>query len=285
MAGGKKPGSEGVNGILSPIDPGTSCLQASPVPGPFCGAANHASTTLKYSSPCYLDSFKTSYYDLDYRSKNGGLSKWLVLEYYDGSVIDVNIDEILDESMTESAAMLMRSETRAGEAARMFPSRINPATAPRLWQAKENVLKIMDDYNATFILGGAFPAVWMILTMGIGTSLGASSRRGVPRSMFPRSIKSAAQEEVILGNQRIGEIVRWGEGQSAEGVAATVARTENLTPAAVKEMIQKGLNRKSAESMAATYERALANPVKAGANAQLKPRLTLMKKILELWPE
>ena len=93
------------------------------------------------------------------------------------------------------------------------------------------------------------------------------------------------EKDGVLSNKRFGEIVRWGKSQSADGVAATVARTANLTRSDVKEMIQKGLNRKSVEAFIEVYKKALANPRKAKANLQLEPRLKLMRKILELWPE
>jgi len=93
------------------------------------------------------------------------------------------------------------------------------------------------------------------------------------------------EKDGVLSNKRFGEIVRWGKSQSADGVAATVARTASLTRPGVKEMIRQGLNRKSVEAFIEVYKTALANPRKAKANVQLEPRLKLMRKILELWPE
>jgi hypothetical protein len=80
-----------------------------------------------------VDDFESAHYDIDYRSEGGNLSKWIVLNYRDGTTREINIDTIADST-------------------------------PKLAAAKKDVLKIMDDYNALFILG-AFPTVFFILTM------------------------------------------------------------------------------------------------------------------------
>jgi hypothetical protein len=80
-----------------------------------------------------VDDLESAYYDLDYRSQGGNLSKWLRVRYRDGSLKEINLDDI-------------RPET------------------PKLWAAKQEALRIMDDYNALFILG-TFPTVFFVLTM------------------------------------------------------------------------------------------------------------------------
>jgi hypothetical protein len=87
----------------------------------------------KIKPPKGIDDFESTRYDLSYRSEKGVLSKWITASYRDNSVKDINID-----SITEAT--------------------------PRLWAAKKEVLKVMDDYNAMFILG-AFPTVFFIITI------------------------------------------------------------------------------------------------------------------------
>ncbi|WP_213955970.1 hypothetical protein [Variovorax sp. dw_954] len=239
--------------------------------------------TTPYSSDRYLDNFTAAYYDISYRSEHGNLSTWVILEYSDAALIDFNISEIVGYGMSREAAISARAEVTVGQQNRLFPNSINSSSAPRLWDAKQAILKIMDDYNFNFIVG-TLPAVIFILTMGIGMSASAA-----PRSRFPRRIATpqtvAAEEGALLGNREIADIVKWGEGTSAQGVAATVARTQSLNRSMVIDMIKKGLNRQSVEAMANIFRRGLASPVKAGAGPQLAPRLQLMERILELWPK
>jgi hypothetical protein len=48
----------------------------------------------------------------------------------------------------------------------------------------------------------------------------------------------------MLSSDEIGrEIVLWGTGQDADAVAQTIARTQQVSPEVVKEMIGKGLTR------------------------------------------
>jgi hypothetical protein len=93
------------------------------------------------------DDFESAYYDLDYRSEKGNLSKWLRVTYRDGSVKDIRLDDIRPDQ-------------------------------PKLTAAKAEALRIMDDYNALFILG-AFPTVFFLLTMA--TSIDPAAPNPTPR--------------------------------------------------------------------------------------------------------
>lgn len=101
-------------------------------------------------------------------------------------------------------------------------------------------------------------------------------------------------EAQALTNARGGELVHWGSGQGAAGVAETEAAARGLTSEGVRQMVEDGLTRPWVESMAATYERMIGAYEKAAAegtklgvdvNKQLVPRLELMKGILDLWPK
>jgi len=106
--------------------------------------------------PKSIDDFDAVYYDIDYRSVKGNLSKFLVARYSDESRRDIPLDAI------------------------------EPAT-PRLFAAKREALKVMDDYNTLFILG-TFPTVFFIITIQpLATPVGSrspgysASRRTVPK--------------------------------------------------------------------------------------------------------
>jgi hypothetical protein len=131
------------------------------------------------SHTLYVDNFEHAYYDIDYRPDvKGHLSKWIVLDYADGTVIEVSIDDIGDECMSSPRSVEeSKSRGHVGDGNRIFPAKVNHDTTPRLWQVKWQVLKIMDDYNTLFMLT-AFPAVWMILTMPIGMAGPGSKAKG-----------------------------------------------------------------------------------------------------------
>lgn len=132
----------------------------------------------------YVDAYGSAVYDMDYKSVKGGLSKWIRVSFtFGGTVqIDINIDAISDE--TETAEQMVQDMfDHVGDGGRVFPKKMNKSTTPQLWEAKKHVLQIMDDYNTLFILG-AFPTVWLILTMGIGATgggRGSSGGRGTIR--------------------------------------------------------------------------------------------------------
>lgn len=86
----------------------------------------------------------------------------------------------------------------------------------------------------------------------------------------------------VLTNAQAGSIIGWGTSQA--GAGATQALARGLTRAAVEQMKRQGLNRMTVEKLVQTYEQGIAKAAQTGIeNAQLAPRLELMKKILSLW--
>lgn len=181
----------------------------------------------------YVDAYDAAYYDIDYKSVKGGLSKWIKVSYsYGGSAsTEINIDDISDA--TEDAAQMVQDMfDHVGAGGRVFPKQMNRSTTPQLWQAKQHVLRIMDDYNALFILGGAFPTVWMILTMGIGAAGGARGGRGsstvrrpLGRGRMPGAGGKQAppETESSPGGTKQGEAAETTEPQSPARVAGAKA--------------------------------------------------------------
>ena len=81
-----------------------------------------------------------------------------------------------------------------------------------------------------------------------------------------------------------GEIIGWGTSNSAEAVRQTETVTQNLTPETVRAMQARGLTRDWVVRNLAKYEAAAATGGDKLRNAQLLPRLNLMRRLLELWP-
>jgi hypothetical protein len=128
----------------------------------------------------YVDLFTEAYYDLSYRAEGGNLSKWLTLEYADGTLIDINVDDIVE---TDPAGTSMPDAMRAGYVGlggRIFPSVLTSRTVPRLWNAKRGAIQVMEEYNYEFMLT-ALPAVIFILSMAGAAPVRPQPARGVPR--------------------------------------------------------------------------------------------------------
>jgi hypothetical protein len=130
-----------------------------------------------------VDAFVDAIYDLDFGSEQGRLSKWLTLRYADGPTLHVMLDDIGDEALDARAVIRDAIDgARVCDGGRVFPRRMNRSTTPRLWAAKREALRIQDDYNAEFILGHAFPAVFSVLAASatLGGPTPATTRRPLP---------------------------------------------------------------------------------------------------------
>ena len=98
----------------------------------------------------YVDMFASVVYDLDYRAEGGNLSKWLKVNYPDGVVIDINIDDILEKSMSSEEGRNAMAQGHPGEGGRIFPSELNPRTTPGLYAAKQSAIEAMEKSNLDF---------------------------------------------------------------------------------------------------------------------------------------
>lgn len=251
----------------------------------------------------YVDAYDNATYDIDYKSMKGGLSKWIRVSYTFGGAaqIDINIDWISDDTET-AEQMIQDMFDHVGDGGRVFPKKLNKSTAPQLWQAKRHVLQIMDDYNALFILGGAFPTVWMILTMGIGVTGGGGGKGtvrrplirgksgpGEPGASMPGE-KGAAKGEVAPETTPPEQAARVG-GLKAPGAVPKFANGEAVwgqgpegVKQALKNLDQNGLpatggSRENLQAWKQFYEQAQSSG-KGGETAPM--RAELMRKMLEL---
>lgn len=159
----------------------------------------------------YVDAFSAAYYDLDYRAEGGNLSTWLTVEYADGTLIDINIYDLVDETPDWSQVTNLMRAGYVGIGNRIFPARMTPATVPRLWAARLAAIDVMEQSNYEFMLA-TLPAVIFLISLAGMPPLarpvptrGASSVRSRPRA----------------GSTRIGG---GGGGAGAAGAAATATR-------------------------------------------------------------
>lgn len=96
--------------------------------------------------------------------------------------------------------------------------------------------------------------------------------------------RAPAAQRALLNASEAGRIIGWGTGQTASDVARTQAVTRALTTEGVQAMIAQGLTRAFVQNQLASYINAVEMGGQKLRNAQLLPRLELMQKILELWP-
>lgn len=130
-----------------------------------------------------VDDFVGSYYNLNYRHSGGNLSKWIILEYRDSVVIDINIDEISDTPTSWTG------DGTIGRGGRRFPPRLDPGTTPRLHVAKKRALATMAEHYAEF-LQVASSAVFFVLTINpvVMPIEAPTSVRPIPRRNLPRPV-------------------------------------------------------------------------------------------------
>jgi hypothetical protein len=114
-------------------------------------------------------------------------SKFLVLEYADGTVMDMNIDEISDATPIDAEIEQAVRDSYLGREGRVFPKVLNAGTTPRLAAAKKAAIEEMSVAFLQF-LGVSMTAVMFIITMGVGSAgRTASVRRvAVPKGGLPK---------------------------------------------------------------------------------------------------
>jgi hypothetical protein len=83
----------------------------------------------------------------------------------------------------------------------------------------------------------------------------------------------------------LGKVIGWGTGQTAADVAQTLQLTRELTPARVAAIAKQGVTRDWVQEQLQLYQKAFESGGAKHNNAQLLPRIELMKKLLENWPE
>ncbi|GJM40919.1 MAG: hypothetical protein DHS20C20_12010 [Ardenticatenaceae bacterium] len=164
----------------------------------------------------YVDSYTQVIYDLDYRSEGGNLSTWMRLIYGDGTEIDLNINNIIDETLNPTFLRDALANGYIGEGSRIFPDGMNGSTTPRLARAKQSVLEIMDEYNLQFIMS-TLPAVTFIISMPLGVAGGVRPTvRPAPSRIRPsgqtpnpaRNTPPASQGSSPFGPRSVGAAQR-----------------------------------------------------------------------------
>jgi hypothetical protein len=181
----------------------------------------------------YVDNVVMAHYDISYRrDPPGAPSKWVQVIYADATVLDINIDDIVEESMSPADAQALRQSASVGDGGRLFPDRMNDSTTPRLAAARRQVLQIIDDYNTQLIMV-EFAAAWAIVVGAAGSAgkVPPASRRpsgrvvpgdeGLdwpPRPALPPSTSTLRE---------FGELMKWGRGHAtARARIATLTRQE-----------------------------------------------------------
>lgn len=196
----------------------------------------------------YVDRFDEIYYDLDYRpAQQGHLSKWLRVSYGDGTLIDINIDEISEDTLSAEQVFAAMRDATIGRGGRIFPTILNRETTPALYAARRSALEAMDESNLAFMTA-AMPAVLFVITLPlVVTSLGRPAtavRRPVPRpsTRVPggstATSQSAEQIGIAIGKsvsgQSTGKMASIVQQVSARGLSQQGAAT--ATESAVRAL-------------------------------------------------
>jgi hypothetical protein len=184
-------GNAAVGRLLRHVAPHGIARQAAPTATPPTGLGRFTPTAdptldqLPFTRG--IDNFTNVFYDLDYRSVDTNYSKYLVLEYADGTVMDINIDEISDATPPDAEIEQAVRDSYLGREGRVFPKALNAGTTPRLAAAKQAAIEEMSVAFLQF-LGVSMTAVMFIITMGIGQAGRAPTVRRVaaPKGGIPK---------------------------------------------------------------------------------------------------
>jgi Domain of unknown function (DUF4157) len=144
----------------------------------------------------FVDNYDSVYYDLGYRytigPKGTRASEWMQVVYADGTVVDININDLADTPMSNIEWDVAMDQGYVGSGGRWFPKWMNPTTTPRLWAAKREVLGIMSE-DVVAQIRISLQAVMFVITMGINLGMAGSiprpNVRQIPRQIIPRAGK------------------------------------------------------------------------------------------------
>lgn len=191
-------------------------------PGKPCLAHPHAER--------YVDFFREASYSPSYRfdPKSGAVSTFLQLRHPDGTRIDVDYREIGDEQPDAETFRRQVKNGRIGEGGRIFPARMNRRTTPRLWEAKQYAIAIIDrDFEE--LMGLATAGVMLTLPIPVGGLRPAPSEAfGPPR---------VPERRFELGRPR-----RESVGLRAPEAGGPTAKDEISPPAASKLDGESGIS-------------------------------------------
>lgn len=190
----------------------------------------------KANGAIYVDDFVSSYYNVDYRHSGGNLSKWIVLEYRDSIVIDINIDNIFDTPSKPN-----NSEGFIGDGGRRFPSRLDPMTTPRLYAAKKLAIVAMTKNYADF-LEAARDGIFFILTINPlvapieqPSSVKPISRRNLSRPVATHVNKASTSKPYVNLNRGAttpeSSLGAYLDGEAQSGKLGLIKRVRGLPEA------------------------------------------------------
>lgn len=138
-----------------------------------------------------LDSFSFAYYKIDYRHSGGNLSNYLILEYSDSVVIDINLNDIKDNPMPEDES---KSYLKNG---RRWPSSCNPATTPRLYAAKQRAHVTMAEHYADFLAVSSSGIFFVLMINPIVAPVTTTAARSVNRTAVPRAVANHVGVDIV----------------------------------------------------------------------------------------
>jgi Domain of unknown function (DUF4157) len=118
-----------------------------------------------------VDNFKSALYDLNYKpSKPGQLSTILRLTYDDGTTIEISLWDISDNKDPSAANAIAQGSL--GPGGRVFPSRLDQQTTPRLWAEKRKALAVMQADNEDFFFFVSLGLAGVMSNLPIGPVVG-----------------------------------------------------------------------------------------------------------------
>ncbi len=150
----------------------------------------------------------------------------------------------------------------------------------------------VEQYNARIQARGAGAAIGSVLAAGpivwraaLGCFLSPSCQASAVGALEGAAGGAPTSSVRARSSGELGKVIGWGTGQTAADVAQTLQLTRELTPARVAAIAKQGVTRDWVQEQLQLYQKAFESGGAKHNNAQLLPRIELMKKLLENWPE
>lgn len=144
----------------------------------------------------YVDQFTECVYDMNYKfpkDRPFPYSSILRLKYYDDVTLEIDFEtQLEDRKMTSAEAFEAMVKVKMGEAGRIYPPAMTPATTPRLFAARADALAMQEE-DANLFMSVAVAGVAFVLSVP-AMPAGAMPVSGVKvaRTRVPGVLRAAA---------------------------------------------------------------------------------------------
>lgn len=195
--------------------------KAGPKPGLIAGTASISGDVAGLGFDKYIDTFVSCVYDMNYNVPADAsfyYSPILQLTYADKTKIELNINTDFPTppyNLTAEAARDAMAKGKVGRGGRIFPDKLGRRTAPRLFRARDEALRLQDEdvalFTTTAVAGVSF--ILTVPAMPAGMAPEAAMTVKVARRRINGVTQTASVADAIASKLPSGaQVVSKGRG-------------------------------------------------------------------------